>query len=98
MAQPITDPTVPIAQRVESLRKRAETDRQSAQDVAVAWLKRLSADYAKADTRTEIDEIFAHGTPPQPVGASRGHVIGWADRIGLDLIGRMLFSFIKDAS
>lgn len=95
MAEPITDATLPVAQHVESLRARAETDRGGAQGAAVAWLKRLTADYAKPETKAQIDELFAQGTPPRPVGPSRGHVIGWADWTGLDVKGRVVFSFVK---
>ncbi|MEU1207997.1 hypothetical protein [Nocardia sp. NPDC005825] len=98
MAQNTNTITVsPVAARVTELRTLADTDLQGAQDAVLGWFARLTRDFDKPETKAEIAELFALGTPPHPVGPSRGHVIGWGDWEGLDPVGRAIFTVIKAA-
>ncbi|MEV6280772.1 hypothetical protein [Nocardia sp. NPDC051832] len=94
MAQKTTS-TSPITARVEALRALAEHDLQSAQDATLGWFARLTRDFDKPETQIEIEELFALGTPPQPVGPSRGHIIGWGDWDGIDAVGRVVFTVVR---
>ncbi|MFD5177548.1 hypothetical protein ACFWM1_17190 [Nocardia sp. NPDC058379] len=90
-----TDSTSTVARRLTVLRAQADTDPQAARDAVLGWFARLTRDYAQPEIKDEIAELFALGTPPHPVGPSRGHVIGWADWQGIDPTGRALFTVIK---
>ncbi|UGT38747.1 hypothetical protein LTV02_21760 [Nocardia yamanashiensis] len=95
MARNTISATSQVETRLAALRGLADTDAQAAQDAAIGWLTRLTRDFGLPGTAAEIDELFALGTPPHPVGPSRGHVIGWGDWDGLDPAGRALFTFVK---
>lgn len=84
-----------VATRVAGLRALAQTDLQAAQDSTLGWFARLTKDFDKPETRTEIEELFTHGTVPDPVGPSRGHIIGWGEWDGIDPVGRVLFTVVK---
>lgn len=95
MAPDTTTTTSLVADRVARLRALADTDLQAAQDATLGWFARLTADFDRPEIKAEIEELFALGTPPHPVGPSRGHVIGWGDWAGIDPAGRAVFTVIK---
>ncbi|MFF2087049.1 hypothetical protein ACFVVM_25015 [Nocardia sp. NPDC058176] len=95
MTRNITTGSATVAARVAGLRELAANDAQAAQDATLGWFARLTRDFGKPGTTAEIEELFALGTPPRPVGPSRGHLIGWGDWAGIDPAGRVLFTAIK---
>ena len=85
-----------VDDRISRLRAIAEIDPQAAQDAAWAWISRLGAGLPGDDAETELDRLFAAGTPAEVDGQTDGMLVGWTTPAAdLDPTGRVLHAAAK---
>jgi hypothetical protein len=74
--------TAPIVtERVDQLKRLANTDPQAAQDAAWGWFQRVGAHLPDRAAQAELDELFRTSTPATGVdGQTEGLLVGWVAR------------------
>ncbi|HEX6357606.1 hypothetical protein [Actinophytocola sp.] len=92
----MTTAKTPVVDRVARLRTLAEVDRQTAQDAAWTWLRRLGTGLPGHDAEAQLAQLFAAGSPADVDGQTEGMLVGWTTPdADLDTAGRVIHTVAR---